>query len=88
MPDGAYFVLKQGERGRAGLYKATHASMPTSWTPYVCVADCDKTTEQAKSLGATTLVPPSDIPNVGRLAMFVDPQGAMFAILKPDPAMS
>jgi len=33
-------------------------------------------------------VPPTDIPNVGRLAMFVDPQGAMFAILKPDPSMS
>ena len=41
MPEGAYFVLKQGEQGRAGLYKAMHASMPTSWTPYVCVADCD-----------------------------------------------
>ena len=62
MPEGAYFVLKQGEKGRAGLYKAMHASMPTSWTPYVCVADCDKTTEQAKSLGANAIVPPTDIP--------------------------
>ena len=88
MPEGAYFVLKQGEKGRAGLYKAMHASMPTSWTPYVCVADCDKTTEQAKALGANAIVPPSDIPNVGRLAMFVDPHGAMFAVLKPNPTMS
>jgi predicted enzyme related to lactoylglutathione lyase len=88
MPEGAYFVLKQGEKGRAGLYKAMHASMPTSWTPYVCVADCDKTTEEARSLGANAIVPPSDIAEVGRLAMFVDPQGAMFAILKPSPTMS
>lgn len=88
MPEGAYFVLKQGEKGRAGLYKAMHASMPTSWTPYVCVADCDATTDKAKSLGANAIVPPSDIAGVGRLAMFVDPQGVMFAILKPDPTMS
>jgi predicted enzyme related to lactoylglutathione lyase len=88
MPEGAYFVLKQAEKSRAGLYKAMHASMPTSWTPYVCVADCDQTTELAKSLGANAVVPPSDIPGVGRLAMFVDPQGAMFAILKPSPSMS
>ena len=49
MPEGTYYVLKQGDKGRAGLCKATHTSMPTMWTPYVCVADCDKTTEQAKS---------------------------------------
>ena len=53
MPEGTYFVLKQGEKGRAGLYKAKDASMPTSWTPYVCVADCDATSERAKTLGAT-----------------------------------
>ena len=88
MPEGAYFVLKQAEKSRAGLYKAMHASMPTSWTPYVCVADCDKTTELAKSLGANAVVPPSDIPGVGRLAMFNDPQGASIAILKPDPSMA
>ena len=88
MPDGAYYVLKQGDKGRAGLYKATHAAMPTMWTPYVAVADCDAIAEQAKSLGATVTVPPSDIPGVGRLAMFVDPQGAMFAVLKPSPAMA
>jgi predicted enzyme related to lactoylglutathione lyase len=88
MPDGAYYVLKQGDKGRAGLYKAMHAAMPTMWTPYVCVSDCDATVAQAKALGATITVPPSDIAGVGRLAMFLDPQGAMAAILKPSPTMS
>ncbi|MDQ6640830.1 MAG: VOC family protein [Pseudomonadota bacterium] len=88
MPDGTYFVLKQGEKGRAGLYKPMQASLPTMWTPYVSVADCDATSAKATGLGATVCLPPSDIPNVGRLAMFTDPQGASIAILKPDPAMS
>jgi predicted enzyme related to lactoylglutathione lyase len=88
MPDGTYYVLKQGDKGRAGLFKAMHAAMPTMWTPYVCVADCDASTAKATGLGATVTVPPTDIPGVGRLAMFGDPQGASIAILKPSPTMS
>ena len=87
MPDGNYYVLKQGDKGRAGLFKSKHAAMPTMWTPYVCVADCDASTAKATGLGASVLVPPSDIPGVGRLAMFNDPQGASIAILKPNPTM-
>jgi predicted enzyme related to lactoylglutathione lyase len=88
MPDGNYYILKQGEKGRAGLYKPKQASMPTMWTPYVCVADCDATSAKAASLGATVTVPPADIPGVGRLAVFSDPQGAAIAVLKPNPSMS
>ncbi len=87
MPDGTYYILKQGDKGRAGLYKAKDAKMPTLWTPYVCVADTDATSARAKSLGATVLLPPMDIPGVGRLALFNDPLGASIAILKPDPTM-
>jgi uncharacterized protein len=88
MPAGTYNVLTQGGKGVAGLYNGTHAAMPTMWTPYVCVADCDAVAAKAKSLGASVNIPPSDVPHVGRLAAFTDPQGASFAILKPDPTMS
>jgi predicted enzyme related to lactoylglutathione lyase len=87
MPEGTYYVLKQGDKGGAGLYKSKDATMPTQWTPYVCVADADATSERAKSFGATVLLPPSDVPGVGRLAMFNDPFGASIAILKPNPTM-
>lgn len=88
MPEGSYYVLKQAGKGRAGLYKAMDASMPTMWTPYVCVADADRTTERAQQLGARVVVPPSDVPGVGRLALYLDPQGASIAILKPNPTMA
>ncbi|HEY2187477.1 MAG TPA: VOC family protein [Caldimonas sp.] len=88
MPGGIYNVLKQGGKGRAGLMKAPDKSVPTLWTPYVCVADADATAAQAKALGAMVVVPPSDIPGVGRFAVFGDPQGAAFAILKPNPDMN
>ena len=88
MGEGTYYVLKQGEKGRAGLYKAMQPEMPTMWMPYVAVDDCDAQADKAKSLGATVTVPPTDIPGIGRFAMFVDPQGASIAILKPSPSMS
>jgi hypothetical protein len=89
MPDGPYYILKRGDdKGHAGLYKASMAGQPTLWTPYVHVADADAVAAKATSLGATVVVPPTDIPNVGRLAIFVDPQGATIAVMKPDPAMS
>ncbi len=88
MPDGTYYTLNQGGKGRAGLFKTMHAAMPTMWTPYVCVADCDAAAAKATGLGATVNVPPTSIAGVGRLAVFTDPQGASFAILKPDPAMA
>ena len=87
MPDGAYYVLKHGGKGRAGVMKAPDPSVPTMWTPYVCVDDADAQAARARELGATLVVPPADIPGVGRFAVFVDPQGAGLAILKPNADM-
>ena len=60
--------------------------MPTMWLPYVHVADCDSSVAKAKKLGASeVVVPPTDIPGVGRFAIVIDPQGAPIAMLKPQP---
>ena len=56
--------------------------VPPHWLPYFAVADCDTAAAKAASLGATTHVPPSDIPGMGRFAVFADPQGAAFAIYR------
>ena len=87
MPDSIYYVLKASGKGRAGLMKAPEVAVPTMWTPYVCVDDADATTARAKELGAMVIVPPSDIPDVGRFAVIGDPQGAGLAILRPNPDM-
>lgn len=85
MPQGTYHVLKQGDAMRAGLFKATDASMPTMWLQYVKVDDCDASAAKAKGLGARIVAPPSDIPGVGRFAVFIDPLGAALAVMKPAP---
>jgi len=37
---------------------------------------------KAGELGAKTFVPPTDIPDVGRFAVFADPTGAALAIIQ------
>jgi predicted enzyme related to lactoylglutathione lyase len=51
------------------------------WSSYVAVADCDASAARAKELGATVVMPPTDIPNVGRFATLIDPTGAAISIL-------
>jgi hypothetical protein len=84
-PMGTYHLLTSGGAPRAGIMKQTMPGQPHAWLPYVSVASADATADKAKRLGATIVVPPADIPNVGRFAIFLDPQGAALGILQPAP---
>lgn len=57
------------------------AGMPPCWGAYVTVADVDAVLPRAAKLGGKTIVPPQDIPEVGRFAVIQDPQGAMLSII-------
>ena len=83
---GGYRIFQRGETRVAGLMALPDASMPAGWQPYVAVDDPDGTTAKANELGGSTLMEPMDVPNVGRIAVLRDPQGAVFGIIKPEPA--
>lgn len=55
--------------------------MPSNWKPYFMVEDTDASFANAKSLGVNDTYGPMDIPDVGRFAVLIDPQGASFAII-------
>ena len=82
-PMGTYHVLESGGAPRAGIMKQSMPGQPHAWLPYVQVAKADATAEKAKKLGATVVVPPTDIPNVGRFAILVDPRGVALGVLQP-----
>jgi hypothetical protein len=50
---------------------------------YISTPDVDGTTKQAEQLGGRVLVPPQDIPTVGRFAVLKDPQTAVFTVFNP-----
>jgi hypothetical protein len=56
---------------------------PPNWLWYASTPNVDATVEQAKRLGAKPLSGMLDVPNVGRMAVMADPQGATFAVYQP-----
>ena len=83
---GGYRIFQRGEEQVAGLMKNPDPSIPAMWTPYVGVEDTDATCKKATELGAQVIVEPMDVPTVGRFAILKDPQGAVFGIIKGEPA--
>jgi hypothetical protein len=55
--------------------------VPPNWMNYISVTDCDACVAKATSLGGKLCNPPFDIPDVGRMAVLSDPQGAVFSII-------
>jgi hypothetical protein len=83
-PQGIYTILVKDGVQRAGLMKHPQPGTPPAWTPYLRVPDCDAAAAKAGSLGAQICVPPTDIPEVGRFALLLDPTGAPVGIMRGD----
>ncbi len=87
-PGMAYTLLSAGGTDVAGLMRmpaeACEAGARPGWVGYVTVADVDAQVARIELAGGTTHVAPQDIPDVGRFAMVSDPQGAVFALFRPD----
>jgi len=77
-----YMVFKTAANpmGVAGMMASPAPGMPAQWQAYVVVKSVDATLAQATRLGGKVLVPAMDIPQVGRIAMIQDPQGAAIGL--------
>ena len=80
--DGTYTMARIGAKHVAGLYERTDGGPPT-WVSYISVADAAATVERATELGATVLVPASDVTDAGRVAILQDPTGAVLGLWEP-----
>jgi len=58
------------------------AEVPDNWVVYFGSADVDAEIKKAADLGATVVAGPTDIPDTGRFAVLIDPQGAAFALFQ------
>lgn len=83
-----YTMFKNGDRGAGGMYQITPemGPVPPHWLVYFAVDDCDAKVQQATELGAKVMKPAEDIPGVGRFSILLDPQNAVFAIIKLEGA--
>ena len=53
---------------------------PPHWNSYVSVESADQSVAKAKELGATVLMEPFDVFDAGRMAVLIDPTGAVFQV--------
>ena len=86
LPGAAYTLFTAGNAFVTGLMQlpqdASKASAPPSWLGYVGVDDVDAAADRVERLGGAVHVPPTDIPDISRFAIFTDPQAARFAAIK------
>jgi predicted enzyme related to lactoylglutathione lyase len=82
-----YTMWMRGEAPVGGLMalpaEAAAAGAPPHWLAYIGTPDIDATVARAGELGAQVLVPTMDLPDIGRMTILCDPQGAAFAVYQP-----
>ena len=84
MGDFKYTTFKLDGEYVAGMMaiQPDMGPMPAHWGVYFNVADVDAAAQKATDLGATVMVPPQDIPDVGRFCVIRSPQGVAFCVIR------
>jgi predicted enzyme related to lactoylglutathione lyase len=75
-----YTVVKTDGKAIGGIMSMppnVPPGVPPNWGAYVTVPDVDATAKKVAELGGMILMPPTDIPKVGRFTVIRDPQGAV-----------
>jgi predicted enzyme related to lactoylglutathione lyase len=82
---GNYTLVIKGEEQIAGFMNPMGEGQPPVWMPYFAVDSAEDVFKAATKAGAREMMPVTPIPTVGSFAVMADPQGAVFAILQPEP---
>lgn len=87
MPQGGtYWVAIMDGQPVGGIFPADgpgYETVPDNWMPYLAVDDVDARVQKAIAAGAQLMRPIFDIPEVGRLAILMQPGGAGIGWITP-----
>ena len=76
---GGYRVATVRGRAVAGIGDQQNPGHPV-WATYIAVDDADEAVAKVLAAGGQVLLPAMDVLDVGRMAVFADPQGAVFSV--------
>lgn len=79
-----YLVIhKEGTLVGGMMLKEGNVSDDVSpcWDPYITVEDVETSAKKAAELGGEVVLPPTDIPNMGRFCVIKDRQGISFNLI-------
>jgi hypothetical protein len=80
-PAGTYRLFMKGDKGVGGAMTAP-PGVPSHWLTYVGTADTHATAKKITELGGKIMHPPTDVPDMVRFAIAMDPQGAAFGVVQ------
>jgi predicted enzyme related to lactoylglutathione lyase len=79
-PTGPYTFVMAGEKPIGGMQANPMPEVPSNWLGYIGVESVARTVAEIESHGGKVLLPETQVGEMGKLAIFTDPQGAAFAI--------
>lgn len=84
MDGSTYALAHAGEKQVGGIMPMPKMAegTPSHWMGYVAVDDVDATAVKCTEAGGKVVMPPRDIPNMGRFAILQDPTGAHISAWK------
>ena len=80
---GGYAVAHLRGKSVAGLGPIPDPATPPFWLTYVNVDSADEIVEKVTANGGHMFVPPMDVLDFGRMAVFADPMGAVLGAWQP-----
>jgi predicted enzyme related to lactoylglutathione lyase len=86
IPNGTYWVAKQGDTPVAGIFEMKgpdFEGVPQCWFAYIAVDDVDKRVKKLIAAGGKVLRDAIDVENVGRIAILQDNSGARLGFMTP-----
>lgn len=83
---GGYVTARKNGKLVAGLMQKdeTMAGMPDVWSTYLRSDDAEATASAVGAHGGSVFMPPMDVPEQGRMAVFGDASGAAIGVWQPE----
>jgi len=81
---GGYAVAQVDGKDVAGIGPAQTPGAPSAWMVYVGTNDSEATAKKVQAAGGTVVVPPFDVADQGRMAVYQDPSGAFISSWQPN----
>lgn len=81
---GGYRLAMKDGKAASGMMPLMQEGQPPAWTSYVSVANAAATAAAVKEAGGNVIAEPMEVLDLGSMAIFVDPTGAVFGVWQPN----
>ena len=81
---GGYRQAMKSGKPVAGMMPLMQEGQPPAWSSYVSAADAAETAAKVTEAGGSVIAEPMEVLDLGSMAVFADPSGAVFGVWQPN----